>query len=119
MRDNQTPLFSAFDALVFGALLGAAAGLMLAPHEGKKTRKLVQKKVNEWAEQGQSAFQDFKEQNIDPAMEDFMNKAEDFKDDVQTKVEDAKDQAEDFVSNAQDEIENKLTGKSTKSKSKS
>lgn len=115
MRDNQSPLFSTFDALVFGALIGAAAGLLLAPHEGKKTRKIVHKKVNEWAEQGQAAFEDFKAQNIDPRVEDLKSKAEDLgnqfqdlKDDVQNKVDDTKEKVEDLVSDVQDEVSDTL-----------
>lgn len=125
MKENQSPLFSTFDALVFGALIGAAAGLLLAPHEGKKTRKIVQKKVNEWAEQGQAAFEDFKEQNIDPKVEELKSKAEDLgdqfqdlKDDVQSKVDDTKEKVEDLVSDVQEEVTDKLD-KTTKSRKRS
>jgi gas vesicle protein len=43
-------------ALMLGAALGAAAGLLLAPRAGKETRKRVKKWLDDAEEKGQDIF---------------------------------------------------------------
>jgi gas vesicle protein len=45
-------------ALMLGAALGAAAGLLLAPRSGKETRKRVKKWLEDAEEKGQDLFEE-------------------------------------------------------------
>ncbi|MDD4859807.1 MAG: YtxH domain-containing protein [Dehalococcoidales bacterium] len=50
MEDGRKDLGMTGMAFLAGAAIGAAAGILLAPQSGRKTRRLIQEKADEVAE---------------------------------------------------------------------
>ncbi len=48
-------------ALLTGAVIGAGAGILLAPDEGKKTRKQIKKTFDEQTQKMEDKFKEFSE----------------------------------------------------------
>lgn len=48
-------------SFLLGAICGAAAGLLLAPHTGRETRKRVQKWLDEMEERGEEVLEKSRE----------------------------------------------------------
>ena len=95
MKNSNNNAGSIAGGFMLGALIGAAAGVLFAPHKGKKTRKLIAKAVIKTADSLTSKFQDEVEdiehevvgtmENIAPGFETFLegkmiNNAISFKD---------------------------------------
>ena len=53
--------------VVLGALIGAAAGVLLAPQSGEETRKIVKQKVGTWLAKEKKIVEEKKEEVKDAA----------------------------------------------------
>jgi gas vesicle protein len=51
-----------FTGIIAAAVIGAVAGLLLAPKSGKETRKLLRKRTSKLGEKANSSFSNIKEQ---------------------------------------------------------
>lgn len=82
MKNSNNNVGSIAGGFMLGALIGAAAGVLFAPHKGKKTRKLIAKAVIKTTDSLSSKFQDEVEdieheiigavENIAPGFETFL-----------------------------------------------
>ena len=94
--DKNNNGFSMIKALVMGTLIGGALGVLFAPSEGTKTRKLLKKKAKD-------AFEDAQE-NIEDTATDVKFKAENLKGDITNKATDIKENIADKL----EEVKGKL-----------
>ena len=88
MSDNNG---SFYKGLFFGAVLGAAAGILLAPEDGKKNREVLKKKVDK-------AKRDF-----GPVLEEISKKAAEINKDLEPTIKDVKNK----ISEVKQEVEKK------------
>lgn len=92
--------------IVVGAIVGAAAGILLAPDSGEETRKKIAEKTSDLKEGLESKFQDVSEKikNLEnEALSEFKNKFYDVKGKIKDKYA--------HLSDKVDEVENDLLSK--------
>lgn len=81
--------------LLTGILIGTAIGILLAPREGSKSRKMLQSRVDELLKNPGTVS----------------DKVEDVVDEVKTKVVDVKESVQEEVQNRVNEVRNEVADK--------
>lgn len=83
-------------SFLFGALIGFAAGILVAPRPGKETRELLMEKAKEFTEEGQKLYESQRErveEIIETGKETFGEKVEAAKE----KISQAKEKIQEKV----------------------
>jgi gas vesicle protein len=92
-----------FAGFVVGALVGAAATLLLAPHSGEETRTLIRDKGIELKDQADEMSAEARKR-----AEDLQAQAKTKADELQTKVKDAVEEGKGAATSKKEELLNKL-----------
>lgn len=83
-------VFGFISGMLLGGLVGAAAGLLMAPYSGKETRMMLQEKGIELKDQVETTARETRDR-VETAARDLRAKAETVVDDTRTKLEGAVD----------------------------
>lgn len=82
-------------SLLAGVAIGGIAGILFAPEKGTKTRKIIAKKSDAYADSLKEQFDDFID-SISGKYDQLQDEVTDFTDEVKSKVEDAKAKVKDM-----------------------
>lgn len=106
--------FALFTGIVVGGLIGAAAGLLLAPNAGDKTRRVLKRRLNEMSKEAQVKWQEIEQEKIQPAITEVKTKAELAVEEVKGKVEQRIDAASDEIQTNVKNIQKEVASRTSK-----
>lgn len=85
-------------SLLAGVAIGGIAGILFAPQKGVRTRKLIAKKSDAYADSLKEQFDEFID-SISGKYDKLQDEVSDFTEEVKSKVEDVKAKVEDLGAN--------------------
>lgn len=94
-------------AFIYGALLGAAAGILWAPRSGKETRELLRQKADELIEQGLENYESQRErliETIESSRKNILERSEELKQRIQEAREKIMEQVDAATEAAREKI---------------
>jgi gas vesicle protein len=103
-HDNGKSGGSFFSGLLVGGLLGAAAGLLLAPQSGQRTRTMLRDKSLEVRDQVKHTAQETRER-AEMLVEDTRSKAETLVEETKAKAEALQERGRDLIKTGKGRVE--------------
>lgn len=85
-------------SLLAGVAIGGIAGILFAPQKGARTRKLIAKKSDEYADSLKEQFDEFID-SISGKYDQVQEEVSDFAEEMKSKVSDVKAKVEDIGTN--------------------